>query len=77
MQLGNQWGKRGCLSEGFPNCETYYENQRDAISMKGFLNVSDWKDSPDLRLCCGNAAVCRKGWANGSCLCLVGKIGEC
>lgn len=40
MQLGNQWGKRGCLSEGFPNCETYYENQRDAISMKGFLNVS-------------------------------------
>lgn len=42
-----------------------------------FLNVSDWKGSPDLAPSCGSAAVCLKGWANISCLCLVGKIEDC
>lgn len=42
-----------------------------------FLNVSDWKGSPDLTPSCGSAAVCLKGWANISCLCLVGKIEDC
>lgn len=32
--------------------------------MMRFLKISDWKDSRDLRSCCGDAAVCVKGWAN-------------